>query len=404
MNKQYYLFGAGVNGYGVNKFFGNRIKGVIDNNPNKWGEDFCGYKIINYEQFLRKWRGETVIVSSYSKSEDVVSQLLNSGVASVYVAPLMQNGFWCNCEEIIDHFNMLEMSRVDIIGKNPFADMIRDQLLEDGFNGLINMIGIDEITKAHFKTRVFLTETIGKLNKSLFDKIELVDLMRKKPDYKEYIKRFKNTHKNERCFIVGNGPSLLLSDVEILKRNKETCFASNSIYRLFKSTEWRPDYYVVGDYKTWNMLADNNCKEINNCKCFFLADYYYDPFITPLNTIRYNLLPFKEEKGFSEDIADYVYSGGTITYVAMQIAAYMGFKEIYLLGVDCNNLGHFYGDVTNNEMESWNTNSWNVEYWKDAYKIALEHSKNKGIKIFNATRGGELEVFDRVNFDSLFSD
>ena len=47
MNK-YYVFGAGINGYGVIKFFRNQIIGVVDNNPKKWGSVFCGYKVISF--------------------------------------------------------------------------------------------------------------------------------------------------------------------------------------------------------------------------------------------------------------------------------------------------------------------------------------------------------------------
>ena len=38
-----------------------------------------------------------------------------------------------------------------------------------------------------------------------------------------------------------------------------------------------------------------------------------------------------------------------------------------------------------------------------AYQAAREYADRHGIKIYNATRGGKLEVFERVDFDSLFS-
>lgn len=44
----------------------------------------------------------------------------------------------------------------------------------------------------------------------------------------------------------------------------------------------------------------------------------------------------------------------------------------------------------------------NVEYNVRAYKSARLYAENHGIKIYNATRGGELEVFERVNFDDIF--
>ena len=78
----------------------------------------------------------------------------------------------------------------------------------------------------------------------------------------------------------------------------------------------------------------------------------------------------------------------------------MGFKEIYLLGVDCNYKGklHFYNsDKLEKKMINHNEDGM-IKCYRSAKKYADEH----GIKIFNATRGGALEVFPRVDFDSLF--
>ena len=43
------------------------------------------------------------------------------------------------------------------------------------------------------------------------------------------------------------------------------------------------------------------------------------------------------------------------------------------------------------------------ELFFNAYKIAKKYAETHGIKIYNATRGGEMEVFERVDFDSLFA-
>ena len=39
---------------------------------------------------------------------------------------------------------------------------------------------------------------------------------------------------------------------------------------------------------------------------------------------------------------------------------------------------------------------------KVAFEFAEEYSKEHGFRIYNATRGGALEAFERVDFDSLF--
>ncbi|HJD45240.1 MAG TPA: hypothetical protein H9909_00215, partial [Candidatus Mediterraneibacter norfolkensis] len=72
----------------------------------------------------------------------------------------------------------------------------------------------------------------------------------KKPfkDWKQRLAglHLKNKHKGERCFVIGNGPSLTAEDLELLKG--EITFAANRIYMLFDRTDWRPTYYFCADY------------------------------------------------------------------------------------------------------------------------------------------------------------
>ena len=91
----------------------------------------------------------------------------------------------------------------------------------------------------------------------------------------------------------------------------------------------------------------------------------------------------------------------------------MGFSKIYLIGVD-----HKYSiEVTpdghikrNAGVEDYFDKKQNGCFANPpqtyrstmAYQAARKYADDHGIKIYNATRGGELEVFERVDFDSLF--
>ena len=84
----------------------------------------------------------------------------------------------------------------------------------------------------------------------------------------------------------------------------------------------------------------------------------------------------------------------------------MGFKEIYLLGVDFS-FSSNYKDACNHFIKNYYTKDSKAIFFADkeslqAYMSAREYADKNGIKIYNATRGGKLEVFDRVDFDSLF--
>ena len=96
----------------------------------------------------------------------------------------------------------------------------------------------------------------------------------------------------------------------------------------------------------------------------------------------------------------------TVTYSAIQLAAYMGFKAIYLIGCDCN-----YSADNTVKKESYPDPRMfdekatgmppNISYQFMAYEVGRQECEKKGITIYNATRGGMLEVFERVSLDEV---
>lgn len=227
------------------------------------------------------------------------------------------------------------------------------------------------------------------------------------------IKNLKNIHLNKRCFIIGNGPSLTAEDLDKLKN--EITFAFNRIYYIFDKTDWRPTYYCSEDDKT---IFKSN-EEINKLKIenkFFPVNFPWDYKIHFKNA-KYYIFKFGDrnvEPNFSEDIVKGIYWGNTVAYTAIQMAVYMGIKEIYLLGVDhnfskmVNDKGEIVIDKTARDYftERYNNDKEdlyipNIEVSTRAFTAAKKYADDHNIKIFNATRGGKLEVFERVDFDKL---
>lgn len=215
------------------------------------------------------------------------------------------------------------------------------------------------------------------------------------------LKKYKNKHFNNRCFIVCTGPSLTLDDVNMLKN--EYTFGVNSVIKLFNQTDWRPTYYFVEDPEVYVKLE----KEIKkwDIKRRFTSDLLISelnisfPFITyPLDLLNHANLKKSHKLMFSNDAYSIVYHGDTVTFSVLQIAVYMGFKEIYLIGCDCNYSGNSYHFVDYGLPVERSPEGDMIA----AYKVAKEYAENHDIKIYNATRGGKLEVFERVDFDSLF--
>ena len=102
---------------------------------------------------------------------------------------------------------------------------------------------VDNLSDASGKYCVIILEKkIGKEEKNV-DTINLQESYNNKikQELSVKLKKYKDIHKGKRCFIIGNGPSLQMSDLEILYKNKEICFGVNRIFLGFKDTEWRPD-------------------------------------------------------------------------------------------------------------------------------------------------------------------
>lgn len=171
-----------------------------------------------------------------------------------------------------------------------------------------------------------------------------------------------------------------------------------------KVSDWRPDYYVASDpgVSKWK----NDIGQLES-KAIFLSDVIDIENDISDKIYRWHLIYADEDKdtfGFSDDFSIGGYTGCTVVYDGcLQLAVYMGFEEIYLLGVDnCNygkdDCGHFFaGYRTGGQKECLLVDRTTL-----AYQSAKAYADAHGIKIYNATRGGALEVFERVDFDSLF--
>lgn len=232
------------------------------------------------------------------------------------------------------------------------------------------------------------------------------------------LKKFKNIHTGKRCFIVGNGPSLLCSDLDKLKN--EITFGSNYIFKIFEKTSWRPTYYSCTDGNVLKKITNESAFWNIEAKSFFFqfaTSYLFKD--KNLDNSYYFWLEEKEQEKkmpkFSKHIEKEVYNSWTVTYILMQLAVYMGIKEIYLLGIDNN-----YSVEINNKGEMKNNENVqdsfikgksykdlggampNVERMNMGYISAKKFADKHGIKIYNATRGGKLEVYERVDFDDMF--
>jgi len=239
------------------------------------------------------------------------------------------------------------------------------------------------------------------------------DARRRKEGYKDErflrLKALKGKYAAKRCFITCTGPSLTINDLE--KLENEYVFGMNSICLIHNKTDWKPDFFGIQDLAVYDKLKEI-LQNTNNGIVF--APYEFRKLRnTPEDWIYFHISgayhlydrKYKEKfwSRFSDDSYVTVYDGFSITYSLIQIAIYLGFDEIYLIGADCDYMGseqHFieYGKFVKGQSAVTATDRNIVSYMK-----AKEYADANQIKIINVTRGGKLEVFQRKTLDEVLA-
>ncbi len=229
----------------------------------------------------------------------------------------------------------------------------------------------------------------------------------------------RNMHSGERCFILGNGPSLNKCDLRLLK--SEVTFGVNGIFMFPNFT---PTYYVTISSFFWR----DHVERIQHVQCahrFLAADMRELASDVPTSWLNYRRpkrnsrfgIPLPVPLKFSHRPDKVVYGGGTVLFVCMQLAYYMGIDKVILLGVD-----HDYGKLGRAFHSGYSLNASDIvgrhftkQYYSPntrvhidilamerAYTLAKETFERAGRKILNATAGSKLDIYPKTEYLSLF--
>lgn len=405
----YYLFGAGSNCYSVIGFIGKeRIKGIIDNDISKIGKQYCGCPIIAFNQFLEEYQGELVIISTFACYEEVEKQLCDNKISNYIVYPRLQTSYF-SAKHIIDNWNLVRYKSICFWGNKALSIIISDYLNNERAEKIeiYNIYDFAEENRVGILNKadvvLVMEDSIGEKSTKILEgrsNVLWINNEIKEIFQKRYngLKKFKNIHLSDRCFLIGNGPSLRISDLEVLREKGIYTIGCNRIFEIYSETKWRPNCYVAAD----GAVPNERMSEINQQSIPTFMKHFVGFDKEEFYLYRYQEYDYDDEcPRFSDDITKCIYRSATIMFDMIQIAVYMGFKEIYLLGVDCN---YTLGGMNNYffKSERPDTLMHRPNNMILAYKSAKKYADSHGIKIYNATRGGKLEVFERVDFDSIF--
>ena len=237
-----------------------------------------------------------------------------------------------------------------------------------------------------------------------------------------------------RVFLIGNGPSLNKTDLDLIK--DEYSIAMNRISLIFDKTEWRPTYYIFCssncDNPNWGKEWTSSIHKIienDNIKPFIyskyqktiLKDLIKNKYINEKKIKNVEWFHSVSEKKpdnlgnidpicFSSDIVKRIDKTGTTMNVALQLANYMGFEEIILLGCDL-------GFKPDNGLNDTDPNHFSKEYNADIPEYKIDKINNqmrnvhklarmkidKKIKMYNATiiDKTQLDIYPRIDYKEL---
>lgn len=237
-------------------------------------------------------------------------------------------------------------------------------------------------------------------------------------DSRKYWESIKGIHSGNRGFVVGNGPSLSIKQLNQIKN--EISIGCNKVYLSFGQTEWRPSYYTVCDVILWDKIKVELHEHLDRIHIpSYLKDesgLLHDKCYTwkSLSRRRHSDLG---EFYFSSNLAQGTFPGGTVTYDNLQLAMHLGLNPIYIIGCDHYYAGECAVDGRSQLIEVSNVKNHFIEGYRkvgekvpsadialmtESYKSARRFAEKHGVDIFNATPNGHLEVFERADFESLF--
>lgn len=409
-----------------------RVELFIDNNAVSIGGSYKNVPVLTYEQYRENKCEFPIFITPRGHEYEILDQMCDQDRELSF---LFENEY----EDLLGILSQASITQlvkdisnnltVSVYGKSGLSLIIYDTFCNNQKS--VNYVFPDNIPSDQkerfaklFKLKIKNILELKKdtdyivLGEDLFedDKKKITDLeiayenwrkigLHKDLFWNKQIKKFKNIHKGKRCFIVATGPSLTVDDINTLYEHQEICISMNGIKHIFDETEWRPDYYIVSD-RIYTILWQKEIVQMN-VKHKFIADCAWNfGELNEMNIYKFHLQrePFDDcLPQFSSDFSKQAYWGMTVTYEgALQLAVYMGFDEIYLLGTDCSKSKEYRHFRDTSETKTILPNELQRNAMLRAYTAARQYAEQNGIKIYNATRGGELEVFQRVEFDDLF--
>jgi hypothetical protein len=233
-----------------------------------------------------------------------------------------------------------------------------------------------------------------------------------------------NTHEGDRCFILATGPSIKKQNLVNLKN--EWCFGVSDFYKHQDFQEIKPSYFCLAPMhhpftdhdgiRRFNEISTFS----NKIEIFFvgLSDKgLLERSNLPTDRIHYIRFVPLEKFPVDLDLTKNLPNVSSVSIMALWIAIYMGFSEIYLLGCDHNNIWTWDGVSNENQLEHFYNGTPSIGYQhpffdvdralhahlkvREQYKWCHQLALSRKIKIFNASPLSYINIFPRINLEEV---
>lgn len=224
------------------------------------------------------------------------------------------------------------------------------------------------------------------------------------------LKKFHNRYQGERCFIIGNGPSLKNTDMSKLR--DEYTFGMNRIFLMFPELGFKTKFLVsVND-----LVIEQSVEDFKQVEIPLFVSWRAREWLPPAKNLHYLYTTYTGKK-FATDARKRLWEGATVTYTCLQLAYFMGFSTAILIGVD-----HSFATKgkpnTTIVSQGDDPNHFHPKYFGKGFKwqlpdldtsevgymMAREAYQADGRKIIDATIGGKLTIFPKADYGTLFDE
>jgi len=226
----------------------------------------------------------------------------------------------------------------------------------------------------------------------------------------EKLSRYREKYAGKRCFIIGNGPSLKKTDMSKLK--DEYTFGMNRIFLMFPELGFKTSFLVsVND-----LVIEQSIQDFQNVEIPMFVSWRARKWLPPQDNLHYLYTTYTGKK-FAQDARTRLWEGATVTYTCLQLAFFMGFSQAILIGVDHsfttkgepNRTIVSQGDDPNHFHPKYFGKGFkwqlpDLDTSEVGYMMAREAYKKAGRQVLDATIGGKLTIFPKIEYESLFNE